>query len=355
MKEKDQSLTLQAQVKAALNNKTPLAIEGGNSKSFLGRKINIANKLDLSGHQGVVAYEPTELAITVRSGSKLKDVEELLLKNNQQFAFEPPAFGENATIGGMVAAGLSGPRRPYAGSVRDAVLGVKIINGKGEILEYGGRVMKNVAGYDVSRLMVGAMGTLGVLLEVSFKLQPKPQYSLTLSHTVSAETALKKMLGWRRKNTPVDATTWFDGNLYFRLSSSEQVVANAQKVLDGEVINHADNFWSEIKNQRHQFFTQEKNIWRLSLPATLASTHKTAKELIEWDGQQRWLADDIPASEIRQYAEDLGGHATLFRSERSQNEPFHPLPGMLLKLHQQLKAALDPESIFNPGRMYKEL
>lgn len=355
MKEKDESLTIQARVKAALNDKTPLAIQGGNSKSFLGRTIDIANKLELSAHQGVVAYEPTELAITVRSGSKLKNIEKLLAENSQQFAFEPPAFEENATIGGMVAAGLSGPRRPHAGSVRDAVLGVKIINGKGEILEYGGRVMKNVAGYDVSRLMVGAMGTLGVLLEVSFKLQPKPQHSITLSQTVSAETALNKILDWCRKITPVDATVWFDGKFYFRLSSSEKVVAEAHKMLGGDVINNADNFWSEIKNHQHNFFQQKKNIWRISLPLTATLIDRKAKELIEWGGQQRWLADDISASEIRQYAESMGGHATLFHAESLRDEPFHPLPDALLKLHQRLKAALDPEYIFNPGIMYKKL
>lgn len=355
MKDNDLSLTIQSRVQAALDNKTPLAIQGGNSKSFLGRKIDAENKLDMTGHQGIVAYEPTELAITVRSGSKLKHIENLLAENNQQFAFEPPSFGENATIGGMVAAGLSGPRRPYAGSVRDAVLGVKIINGKGEILEYGGRVMKNVAGYDVSRLMVGAMGTLGVLLEVSFKLQPKPKCSFTLSQTVSAETALNKMLDWRRKITQIDATAWFDGNLYFRLSGSEKVVTNAHKVLDGDIINKPDNFWSEIKNQQHSFFQQKKNIWRLSIPPAAASTSSTAKEFIEWDGQQRWLAHDISSDEIRRYAENLGGHVTLFRSESLQDEPFNPLSETLLKLHQKIKAAFDSEHIFNPGIIYKSL
>ena len=355
MKENDNNLLVQSRVNAALDKKTPLVIHGGNSKSFLGRKPNAENELDMSDHQGVVAYEPTELAITVCSGSKLKDVEKLLSESSQQFAFEPPAFGDNATIGGMVAAGISGPRRPYAGSVRDAVLGVKIINGKGEILEYGGRVMKNVAGYDVSRLMVGAMGTLGVLLEVSFKLQPQAQQSLTLSQTVSAKSALKKMTEWSRKTNTIDATVWVDNQLFIRLSGTEQATANTRNTLDGDVIDNADNFWLDIKEQRHHFFQQHTNLWRLSLPATAPVTKIAANELIEWNGQQRWLAGDFDQQSCRQQAEQLGGHATLFRTETLEDEPFHPLPDHLLKLQQRLKAAFDPERIFNPGRMYKTL
>ncbi len=357
MHDNDQSAALQSQIEEALAQKTPLAIRGGGTKSFLGNPVEVAGVLDTSAHQGIVAYEPTELAITIRGGTRLQDVEKLLAENNQQFAFEPPGLGDAATIGGTVAAGLSGPRRPWSGSVADAVLGVKIINGKGEILEYGGRVMKNVAGYDVSRLMVGAMGTLGVLLEVSFKLQPVTPQSITLCQELSAGDALKKMREWARQNLVIDATAWLENRIYYRLSGNGTAVTHAEKKLGGDVVDDAQTFWQHLREQQHDFFHHGDYLWRLSLPVTTPQLETGMAQLIEWNGQQRWLAGSgKPAAEIREIAQGMGGHATLFRAATNSSiEPFHPLPDSLMHLHRRLKSSFDPSHIFNPGRMYAVL
>ncbi len=180
----DISEALEARVEAAIADRTPLAIIGGGSKQFMGRSIQ-AEDFDVGAHQGIVSHEPSELVVTVRAGTPLEILETALAERGQMLPFEPPRFGERATIGGTIACGISGPRRPYAGAARDFVLGVKLLNGRGEILRFGGQVMKNVAGYDISRLMTGAMGTLGALLEVSLKVLPTP----AATQTVSFETA----------------------------------------------------------------------------------------------------------------------------------------------------------------------
>jgi glycolate oxidase FAD binding subunit len=351
----DQTLHLQHAVQQALEQKTPLEIRGGGSKSFLGRRERPQQILQTSAHTGVVIYEPTELAITVRSGTTLREVEELLQQQQQQLPFEPPAFSTHTTLGGIVAAGLSGPRRPYAGAVRDAVLGVKLINGKGEIVEYGGRVMKNVAGYDVSRLMTGAMGTLGVLLEISFKLQPQPQKSRTLSHELPLSKALAKMTEWTRETNPIDATVWHEGQLYFRLSGSAEGVDAARKKLGGEKINQPHQFWQKITHHQQRFFLHNKPLWRLSLPANTADLDLEGQQLVEWNGCQRWLLTNENENELRKIVMRHGGHATLFRGNPDCENPYHPLSSTLFRLHQNLKQAFDPHSIFNPGRLYAGL
>lgn len=358
----DAEADLSAAVRAALEAGEPLTLRGGGSKAFYGNPTRAARTLDCSVHQGVVAYEPSELAITVRAGTPLAAVEALLAAHGQQLPFEPPHFGPAATIGGAVAAGLSGPRRPYAASVRDAVLGVRLLNGQGQALGFGGRVMKNVAGYDLSRLMAGSLGALAVLLEVSLKVTPVPPGRLTLVLEAAAAAALALLQGWARRSLPITGTAWLDGRLYVRLAGSEEGLAETHQLIGGLPLADADQFWADLREQRLAFFAGDAPLWRLSvLPGTpvtaLLPTADTA-QLIEWGGALRWLRTDAPAALLRERAVAAGGHATLFRVNGGPTPAdgvFTPLPAVPFALHQRLKAAFDPAGLFNPGRLFPGL
>lgn len=351
---------LQQQVSDASAGKRALSIIGGNTKAFYGRPCDADQVLDLTQHSGVISYEPTELVITARAGTLLSNLQALLKQNGQQFPFDPPAFGEQATIGGMVSAGLSGPRRGYASSVRDAVLGVRIINGKGEILNYGGQVMKNVAGYDVSRLMVGAMGTLGVILEVSIKVTPIPVGKETRVFELSQQEALKQLRGWARQDLPITASAWIDGHLYLRLCGTEDAMAAAGSRVGGDVIRMSHAPWTTLREQEHRFFSaSELPLWRLSVAPGTPVLDLPGEQVVEWGGALRWLKTDASSEAIREKASQSGGHATLFRYREQDLPPdgnvFMPLSPMLKQYHQQLKQAFDPHTIFNPGRLYRGL
>jgi glycolate oxidase FAD binding subunit len=340
----DMQAELVDQVKQAIAKRTPLCIRGGGSKAFYGH-ASAGEVLDVSGHRGIVAYEPTELVITARAGTPLAEIEAALAANNQMLPFEPPHFGPGTSLGGMVAAGLSGPRRPWGGSVRDAVLGVKLLNGRGEVLRLGGQVMKNVAGYDVSRLMVGAMGTLGVLLEISVKVLPRPACERTLVFEHDAKHVQQEM--------PISASLQVDGKHYLRLSASSRCVEMAAVHLSGAEADAA--IWSAVREQTFPFFQTDLPLWRISLPAAAPNLNLPGSELVEWNGAQRWLISELPAKSLRQRVGALGGHATLFRNHADVDAIFQPLPSAMLALHQRIKNALDPHSIFNPGRLYPEL
>ena len=356
MPDQDLSESLREQVCAAVAAGTPLRIQGGDSKAFYGRRVDAGcAPLSLAGHAGVVAYEPTELAITLRAGTPLAELEALLAQQGQQLPFEPPAFGPGATIGGTVACGLAGPRRPFAGAVRDAVLGVRILNGRGECLDFGGRVMKNVAGYDLSRLMAGALGTLGVLLELSLKVLPRPPAELTLVWELDAATALEHMTRWSREALPISGLCHVDGRLYARLGGGEQALAAARQALGGEPLEADADFWTELREQRLPFFGQAAPLWRLSLPPATPLADAPGATLLDWGGAQRWLVGDVDAGELRERAARAGGHATRFRHHDGQGEVFQPLPAPLLALHRRVKQALDPGCLFNPGRLYAGL
>jgi len=330
-------------VQQAIVARTPLCIRGGGSKAFYGRAC-VGEALDVSGHRGIVAYEPSELVVTARAGTPLAEIETLLAQHNQMLPFEPPHFGPGATLGGMVAAGLSGPRRPWGGSVRDAVLGVKLLNGRGEVLRLGGQVMKNVAGYDVSRLMVGALGTLGVLLEVTLKVLPRPACERTL---VFDDVGRKS-----RMAMPVSATLQVDGRLYLRLSASLRCIEMAAEQIGGA---DADpSIWTAVREHTLPFFQSDLPLWRISLPAAAPALNLPGSELIEWNGALRWLSTDLSANTLRQRVAALGGHATQFRNP-GKGEVFQPLPSAMLTLHRRIKHALDPHGLFNPGRLYEGL
>jgi glycolate oxidase FAD binding subunit len=355
MSDADLSLELQERVQAAQAARSPLCIRGGGTKDFYGRTCEADTVLEVGGHRGLVAYESTELAVTARAGTSLAELETLLEDNAQQLPFEPPYFGEGATLGGAVAAGLSGPRRPYAGAVRDAVLGAKIINGRGQILEFGGRVMKNVAGYDLSRLMAGALGTLGVLLEVSLKVQPAPKGEMTLVREIDAAAAIEQMNAWAA--TPLTITgTCHDGErLYARVCGGDRALEAAQAAIGGETLVDANAFWRELREQQLPFFTDARRLWRLSVPPATVPLDLPGDRILDWGGAQRWLRTDADAEQVRAVAREAGGHATLFRGGEPGEVVFDPLPPALWRLHRNLKTALDPQGIFNPGRMYRGL
>jgi glycolate oxidase FAD binding subunit len=272
-------------------------------------------------------------------------------------AFEPPHYGSagaRATIGGTIACGFSGPRRPYAGAARDFVLGVRIVNGKGEDLAFGGRVIKNVAGYDVSRLLAGSLGTLGVIAEASVKVLPRPPAERTLRFDMDVTAALDAMNVWAGEALPISATAWHDGVLYVRLAGSAAAVQAATPRLGGTEAGDSSAFWRAIREQTHAFFAGDEPLWRVAVPSAAAPLGLPGAQLLEWNGGLRWLRWRASAEEIRAAAKRAGGHATLFRARDKSAGAFTPLDPLLLRLHRALKGEFDPAGILNPGRMYAE-
>ncbi len=349
----DISDNLCQQVQQAIDDKTPLSIVGGNSKSFYGHDVE-GQSLDVSSHQGIIEYEPSELVITVRAGTRLADIEDVLASNAQMLGFEPPGFGSKATIGGTVACNLSGPARPYQGAARDFVLGMNIINGHAQQLKFGGQVIKNVAGYDVSRLQCGAMGTLGVMLDVSLKLIPVPEQIHSRSLKMGLDKAIETMNQLAARPCPVTAACYVDEKLYIRFAGTETAVTRAAASLGGDEVEDAD-FWSSVCEHQHNFFSSDTSLWRLSVPPATRAMHDLPGVcLVDWGGAQRWLQSEHSADQIRQSCEQVGGHATLYRSRRNEPDIFHPLTAPLKTIHKNLKQAFDPHGVLNPGRMYPD-
>ena len=339
-------------VKTAHDSHTPLRIRGAGSKDFYGGMLS-GEVLEVAGYRGIVAYEPTELYITAQCGTPLAEIEAALAEKGQMLACEPPRFS-GATVGGCVAAGLSGPRRQQAGAVRDFVLGVKLIDGTGQVLNFGGQVMKNVAGYDVSRLLAGSLGTLGVLAEVTLKVLPKPVAERTLVFALEAGDAVTRLNQWGGQPLPISASFWHDGKLCLRLSGARAAVEAAVAKLGGTVVTEADSLWQSVREQTHPAFAGSI-LWRLALPSTAGEPGLDGLRAIEWGGALRWYAGEQEA--VRGAAARLGGHAVLYRapeSLRCREGAFAPLSPALLALHRRLKKAFDPRGILNPGRLYAE-
>jgi glycolate oxidase FAD binding subunit len=353
---------LAAAIRAAAASNAPLRIRSGGTKDFYGQQERGRDEasggiLDPSAYAGIVDYEPTELVVTARAGTRLGQLETELNERGQMLAFEPPHFGAGATLGGCIATGLSGPRRASAGAVRDFVLGVRMLDGRGDDLSFGGQVMKNVAGYDIPRLMAGSLGTLGLLLEVSLKVLPLPVEERTLRLSMNEAEAVEKMNRWAGKPLPVSATCFCDGELTVRLSGATSAVRAARAVLGGEEIAEGSSFWKSIREQTHPFFQSGKQLWRLSIKSTTAPLSLPGKQLIEWGGALRWLSinAEMDTDAVQKAAKDAGGHATLFRSRTPAAAVFHPLPPAMMNIHRRLKEKFDPMRIFNPGRLYPEL
>lgn len=349
----DISQQLQQQIEQAYASHSALKICGGGSKDFYARKIQ-GEIINVAEHRGIISYEPTELVITARAGTPLSEIESTLSEQGQMLGFEPPHFADTATLGGTIACNFSGPRRPYCGAARDYVLGSTIINGKAEQLHFGGEVMKNVAGYDVSRLMCGSIGTLGLLLDVSLKVIPKPEAESTVVLECDVQTAIDQMHHWTQQSLPLSASSYTDGKLYIRLASNEASIKAAHKTMRGELTDDIE-YWHLLKEQQHAFFDTELPLWRLSLASNAVPLHLQGDTLYDWGGALRWLRSDESADKVRHALEALGGHATLFKNNIHRIEPFHELSSGIHTMHHQLRQAFDPANILNPGRMYADI
>ncbi len=350
------------QVQAARSQGVQLDIQGGNTKRFYGGEPK-GEPLDMRPLRGVSAYEPSELVVTVRAGQPLDELEAMLGEHGQCLPFEPPRFAPGGTVGGMVAAGLSGPARAAVGGVRDYLLGVTMLNGNAEVLTFGGQVMKNVAGYDVARSLAGSMGVMGVILEVSLKVLPVPRAVSTLVFEVDESEALDCMTRWNRLPLPVNASAWVDGRLVVRLAGAGAAVEAAQYSLGGVVwdAEEAGDFWNDLRDHRSIFFDRadgegkKSPLWRLSLPRAVPPFALGQPMLIEWGGAQRWLRSDAPPQDIRAAVAKVGGHANLFRRPSQDAEVFTRPSEAAMRIQQRLKRAFDPQGLFNPDRLYPDL
>jgi glycolate oxidase FAD binding subunit len=335
---------------------TALSIRGGNSKAFLGGSSPKGSlEIDTRPHQGIVRYEPTELVVTVRAGTPVSALTSALEAAGQMLPCEPPEYGGAATVGGMVASGLSGPRRPWSGAVRDFVLGCKVITGEGKHLRFGGEVMKNVAGFDVSRLMAGSFGCLALITEVSLKVLPRPRASQSLILELSAHAAMDELRKWRRSALPVTGACYFDGRLVVRLEGGQGSVSAAVDRLGGELA--PADFWKQLREHELPFFDDPRSLWRLSMPAGAPLGDLPGNTLLDWGGAQRWLKSGESFEGIQRLASERGGHAVRYSSQvdpyvDTKSSSFSPLQPRVAQLHCELKARLDPHRVFNPGRLY---
>jgi glycolate oxidase FAD binding subunit len=355
-------------VQGARAGRIALDIQGGGSKHFYAEAPR-GELLDMRALAGISSYEPSELVVTARAGTTLAELESVLAERGQCLAFEPPRCAPQCTVGGMIAAGLSGPSRASAGAVRDFTLGMTLLNGYGEILSFGGQVMKNVAGYDVSRLVTGSWGVLGAICEVSIKVLPMRPAVLTLGFSLDEPATLAHLYAWGARPLPLHASTWLDGRLTVRLAGAQSAVEEGRKILcaavpGGERLSQdvASQWWDSIRDQRHAFFTftaaelaRGECLWRLSVPATTPPLALAGRQLIEWGGALRWWRSGAPADVMRAAAAHTGGHATLVRAAHKSAGAFAPLGASAMRIHRELKVAFDPAGIFNPGRLYAGL
>ncbi len=361
-----------AQIREASGAGRRLAIQGGGSKQWYGNPVIADEVLLTTGHHGIVDYDPAELVLTARTGSRLADIESVLAEHGQMLAFEPPRYSKASTLGGAIATALSGPGRPFVGGVRDFVLGMHVIDGRGDTLKFGGQVMKNVAGYDVSRLMTGSLGILGLMTQVSLKVLPVAPARATLGFELSQSEAIQKVNEWSGQPLPLTASAWEDGQLRVRLSGARAAVESAISTLGGQQIPQAEAeaYWDSLRDQTHAFFAELGSgsaqgrdgltLWRLSLPAiapamTTSQLFGAALPLVEWGGAQRWVWSEAEESRVHALAAELGGHAVRFNNQHKGDTTFNAVSPALMAIHQRLKQTFDPRGIFNPDRLYQGL
>ena len=348
----DQSEAILSAVREAGARQCPLYISAGCSKQHIAGRCCDAETLYISAHRGIIAYQPGELVMTARAGTTLVEIVAALAAENQMLPFEPPQFDGRATLGGTLACNLSGPARPWYGSVRDTVLGTRLINGKAELLKFGGQVMKNVAGYDVSRLQAGALGTLGIMTEISIRLLPRPEATVTLRYEMSAAEAVAIMNQRAGQPRPLSGAFWLDGEMYLRISGAASAVKHTADLWGGDQLDHAQDLWAALRDMSLPFFAGDAPLWRLSQNSSAPPSGDPAQTLIDWGGAQRWLRGDFSLPELQRAAEKEGGHATLFCGG-NRNDEVRPTPGATAqRLQQRLKYAFDPQGILNPGRLY---
>jgi glycolate oxidase FAD binding subunit len=355
------------QIQSAITNQQSINIRGGNTKHWYG-DVPHGVTLDARAYQGILDYQPEELVITVCAGTPLKEVESSLAEKKQYFAFDPPCFGSEATIGGMIASGIAGPGRGQYGGLRDYVLGTKIMDGRGQVLSFGGKVMKNVAGYDVSRLLPGSLGTLSLLLEVSIKVLPQPAKTQTLKFEIDQAQAIIQMNTWASQPLPLSASAWIGnsngGELWVRLAGAnaavEAGISKMNQLIKSQLIpvEEASLFWQSVKEQEHSFFKESNEpLWRFAINPLSPPLPFENQTLLEWYGGQRWIKGHLSAPHARQIAHQHGGHATLFRGAKLEGESvftplsFNPLTAPLEVVQQRIRQTFDPHSVFKTGRM----
>jgi len=350
--DRDATTELVDRVRTAAATASPVRIVGSDSKRFYGRRIE-GDTLDTRGHAGILRHDPAELVLTARGGTPLATVESVLADAGQRLPFEPPHFGPHATLGGTVASGLAGPSRAWQGPLRDFVLGARVLTGDGRVLRFGGEVMKNVAGYDVARLMAGALGTLGVLLDVSLKVLPRAFAERTLVQEADETLALERLAALPRGPLPLSAGAWTGGRLYLRFEGSEATLDAVARRVGGEQLPQAQAFWTSLREQTHPFFAGTQSLWRCIVPPLAPPLTLPGPPLMEWNGLQRWYRCPPDAAAFAASAA-VGGHATLFRHGGADDAVFAPLAAPLLRVHQALKREFDPAGILNRGRMYAD-
>lgn len=332
----------------------PVYITGGGTKRHMVGRECAAGDLDVSGHRGIIDYQPGELVVTARGGTPVSALNALLKTENQVLSCEPPHMSGSATLGGTLACNLSGPGRPWGGSVRDRVLGMQLINGRGERLNFGGQVMKNVAGYDLSRLQAGALGTLGILSEVSLKVDPLPERTLTLRYDMTATEAVDTMNRRAGESSPLTAAAWWEDQLYLRLAGAADAVTQTANAWGGDRLDGEAEPWERLREMTLPFFAGDAPLWRLSVSST-APIAQDRNQLIDWCGALRWLRGDLDRSDIERIMRASGGHVTLFRGGDRSADVRPTLSATETRIHERLKHAFDPDGILNPGRLYSWL
>ncbi len=350
----DRTQALVERVRAAIADGTALAPRGGGSKQFYGQ-APAAQTLEVGGHRGVLHYEPGEEVLRARAGTAVDDLERLLARHGAMLPFDTPYYGPGATLGGTIATGLAAPRLPYGGGLREQVIGVEFINGHGEVVEFGGRLTPARIGLNIARLMVGSLGTLGVLLTVSVQVVPRPERELSLVQEMGAARALNEMAALATRWLPLTGSCWHDGKLHLRLAGTAESIAQARGQLGGEECPSRQDLWQRLRDHTLPFFADETPLWRIALPPAAPELTLDGAWLYERHGRLRWLKSELPAGRIRQAVTNQGGQATFFRGHAADVEVFHPLPEALFAMHRSIKYAFDPQRIFNPGRLYTDL
>ena len=343
-------LELRERVLIARSEHTPLRLHGARTKDFYGEG-DAGVPLDLRSYAGIVDYEPSELVLTARCGTPLSQIEATLAQRDQFLGFEPPAFGADPTMGGVIATGLSGPRRMQAGAARDFVLGATLMVADGELLKFGGQVMKNVAGFDVSRLLCGSLGIFGILTDVSIKVLPRPRAEETVRLEMPAPGAIEAFNRWGGRPLPISAAAWHEGVAWVRLSGAAPAVRTACQSIGGDRVDAllARQWWDALRHLTHPVFS-EPSLWRVSVPPTTAPLDLPAEPLIDWGGAVRWYTGGVGQVDVRRIVAAAGGTALRWRGPAPEGR-FHPLPPALIAIHRRLKKSFDPDGLFNPGRL----
>ncbi|MBT3206026.1 MAG: glycolate oxidase subunit GlcE [Gammaproteobacteria bacterium] len=337
------------QVKHAQQGAQPISIHGSHSHDFMLPEFAESMQLNLNEHQGIVDYQPTELTVTALSGTRLEEIQQTLATEHQRLATDFPVYTAEATLGGAVSIGHTGSSRPYYGAIRDHILGASLVNTSGEIMHFGGKVMKNVAGYDVSRLLTGTRGTLGPILEITLKVQPLPEQQSTLSIDLDENAAIEIMNRLAGQSLPISASVYFNHTLFIRLEGTEAGIQQARKTINGTEVDDGVSFWSSIQQQNHDFFNSSLPIWRVIVPASTPGLQlqNQQQSLIDWCGGLRWVqASEITQADIT-YIAERGGYIESFRGSKpmQQAELMSPLQK---QMHAKIKSAFDPDKLFNP-------